>query len=226
MPSLLQRLLPPSVLAPPSSPDVSGQAYAFLAMTPVLPGERSALAEHLRGLGGNGRGPFARLGRTHFARLLVVDDFHHDRTWGQRHEDHLDLPYLVFSACLDGELDSWLDELAVALAPEVPQIWGRCVGGPAEPSGLKAYLLHNRISTGLFFAAYGGATVEQVRASLATQSRLVGFARRAQAIPPQDLQRAFLGEFAPADTPTRTTDTRTADTRTADTRTADSGSRA
>ncbi len=39
--------------------------------------------------------------------------------------------------------------------------------------------------------------------------------------PPQDLQGAFLGEFAPADTPTRTPDTRTADTRTAD-----SGSRA
>jgi hypothetical protein len=218
MPSLLQRLLPPSVLAPPSSPDVSGQAYAFLAMTPVKPGEQPALAEHLRGLGRSGRGPFARLGRTHFARLLVVEDFHHDRSWGQRHEDHLDLPYLVFSACLDGELDSWLDELAVALAPEVPHVWGRCVGGPSEASALKPYLLHNRISTGLFFAAYGGATVEQVRASLATQSRLVGFARRAQAIPPQDLQRTFLAEFAPT--------AASSATATATDATTDSGSRA
>lgn len=200
MPSLLQRLLPPSVLAPASSPDVSGQAYAFLALTPVRPGEQDALTAYLRGLGdgdgGAGRGPFDRLPRTHFARLLVVPDFAHDRSWGQRHEDHLDLPYLVFSACLDGDLDSWLDALCTELAPEAPQIWGRCVGAPADPSGpaLGAYLRHNQVHPGLFFAAYGGATVEQVRTSLAQQERLVAFARRAQTLPPQDLQRAFLAE--------------------------------
>ncbi len=197
MPSLLSALLSPSALAPASSPDVCGQAGAFLSMTPVRPGQQAELTAYLRGLGDGGRGPFARVTRTHFARLVVVPDFHHDAGWGQRHEDHLDLPYLVFTSCFDGDLGSYLDELCAELAPEAPLVWGRCVGAPEQVHGeaLKAYLLHNRIRTGLFFAAYPQATTVRVRASLARQERLVSFACRAQELAPPDLQRAFLAEF-------------------------------
>jgi hypothetical protein len=180
-----------------SSADVSGQAYAFMAMTPVRPGERDALATYLRDLRARGSSPLAKLPRTHLGRFVVVDDFHNDPSWKQRREDHLDLPYLVFTSNFDGDLDSYLDELCERLAPEAGEIWGRCVGcpEPARGPGLKAYLEHNRIRTGLFFAAYGDATTGTVERCLRRRERMIAFAVTAQGLEPAQLRRRFLDEF-------------------------------
>jgi hypothetical protein len=179
------------------SPNVSGQAYAFMAMTPIKPGEERPLAEYLRGLRARGPSPLARLARTHIGRFVIVPDFHHDPTWKQRAEEHLDLNYLIFTSNFDGALDSYLDELCEQLAPEAPEIWGRCVGCPERPEGaaLKAYLQHNQIKTGIFFAAYGHATVATVRRALRERERMIAFAVAAQGLEPAALQRAFLAEF-------------------------------
>jgi hypothetical protein len=183
-----------------ASPNVSGQAYAFMAMTPVKPGEERPLAEYLRGLRARGPSPFARLPRTHFARFVIVPDFHHDPTWKQRKEEHLDLNYLIFTSNLDGDLDSYLDELCEKLAPEAPEIWGRCVGCPESPRGaaLKKYLKHNRIQTGIFFAAYGHATVGTVKRALREREQMIAFAVASQGLEPEALQKSFLAEFGGA----------------------------
>jgi hypothetical protein len=182
------------------SSNVSGQAYAFMAMTPVKPGEEGALADYLHGLRGRGPSPLAKLARTHLGRFVIVKDFHNDPTWKQRKEEHLDLPYLVFTSNFDGELDSYLDELCEKLAPEAKEIWGRCVGCPESAKGaaLKRYLKHNQIDTGLFFAAYGTATVGTVKQSLAQRDTLIDFAIKAQGLEPEALQQAFLAEFGSA----------------------------
>jgi hypothetical protein len=140
----------------------SGQARAFMAMCPVSPEKADALVEHLRGLD---PGPFAKLPRTHMARLVVIRGFAHDPSWGVERDD-LDVSYLVFTSNHDGPTDSHLD--ALCALPEVSGIWGSCVGCPAMARGpaLKDYLLHNEIRTGLFFAAYGDATVQQVQDAL------------------------------------------------------------
>lgn len=130
-------------------PNVSGQAYAFMAMTPIRPGQEGLLADYLRGLKTS---PLARLERTHMGRFVIVSG------------KGLDPSYLVFTCCLDGNLDSYLNEL-VAL-PEAPAIWERCIGSEGALR-LKDYLLHNQIRTGVFFAAYGHATVQEVRSALA-----------------------------------------------------------
>jgi hypothetical protein len=177
--------------------NVSGQAYAFMAMTPVKPGEEKALTTYLRGLRDTGPSPLAKLARTHLARFVVVEDFHNDRTWKQRREEHLDLPYLIFTSNFDGDLDSYLDELCTALAPEAAEIWGRCVGCPERPSGdaLKRYLKHNQIHTGIFFAAYGAAPIGKIKRSLAHRDAVVEFARTSQGLEPAALQQAFLARF-------------------------------
>ncbi len=182
------------------SPNVSGQAYAFMAMTPVMPGEEQPLAEYLRGLRGLGPSPLAKLPRTHFARFVVAPDFHHDPTWKQPKEDHLDLNYLIFTSNFDGGLDSYLDELCEQLAPEAKEIWGRCVGCPESARGaaLKAYLEHNQIDTGMFFAAYGHATVGMVKQALRAREQTIAFAIKAQGMQPEALQQAFLAEFGGA----------------------------
>jgi hypothetical protein len=177
--------------------NVSGQAYAFMAMTPVKPGEEDALATYLRGLRDGGPSPFARVARTHLARFVIVPDFHNDRTWRQRKEEHLDVPYLIFTSNFDGALDSYLDELCEALGPEAQQIWGRCIGCPEKAGGaaLKQYLKHNQINTGIFFAAYGAAPTGKVKQALAHREQVMEFARTSQGLDPAALQRAFLAQF-------------------------------
>jgi hypothetical protein len=179
------------------SSNVAGQAYAFMAMTPVKPGEEGPLSDYLRGLRERGPSPLARLERTHLARFLIVPDFHNDTSWKQRRAEHLDLPYLIFTSNFDGDLDSYLDELCERLAPEAKEIWGRCVGCPASASGaaLKAYLKHNQLDTGIFFAAYGEATVATVKRRLAEREQLIEFARTSQGLDAQSLQQAFLARF-------------------------------
>lgn len=184
-----------------ASANVSGQAYAFMAMTPVKPGEERPLAEYLRGLRDRGPSPLAKLTRTHIARFVIVPDFHNDPTWKQRHEEHLDLNYLIFTSNLDGDIGSYLDELCEKLAPEAEEIWGRCVGCPENPRGaaLKTYLMHNQINTGIFFAAYGQATVGAVKKALREREKMIGFAIAAQGLQPEALHRRFLAEFGGTD---------------------------
>lgn len=179
------------------SPNVNGQAYAFMAMTPVKPGEEDALGTYLQGLHAAGPSPLSKLGRTHMARFVIVRDFHHDRTWKQRREDHLDLPYLIFTSNFDGDLDSYLDELCEALSDEAPQLWGRCVGCPQSATGpaLKDYLKHNQIDTGIFYAAYGHAQVGTIKRALAQRERMIEFALEAQEMEPAALQQAFVAQF-------------------------------
>jgi len=168
-----------------------------MAMTPVKPGEEDALTDYLRGLRARGPSPLAKLPRTHLGRFVIVKDFHNDPSWKQRKEEHLDLPYLIFTSNFDGDLDSYLDELCETLAPEAEEIWGRCVGCPetAKGAALKAYLKHNQIDTGIFFAAYGQATVGTVKRSLSQRERMIDFARTSQGLEPDALQQAFLREF-------------------------------
>jgi hypothetical protein len=183
-----------------ASANVTGQAYAFLAMTPVKPGEEGPLQEYLHSLRTRGPSPLARLSRTHLGRFVIVPDFHNDVSWKQLREEHLDLPYLIFTSNFDGDLDSYLDELCEGLAPEAGEIWGRCIGcpEPARGAALKAYLKHNQINTGIFFAAYGQADVGTVKRSLAQREQLIAFAISSQGLGPEDLQQAFLKEFGGA----------------------------
>ena len=177
------------------SSDVSGQAFALTVLTPIAAGEEQALRGHLEGLrAGGARGPLERLPRTHFGRWVIVPDF---VATDVPDADNLATPYLLFTACFDGDLDSYLDELGTKLATEAEEIWGRCAGAPRPAAGaaLKDYLKAHRIKTGFFVAAYGQATVREVRGALEQREKLIAFAQEAQGLQPADLQREFLERF-------------------------------
>ena len=180
-----------------SSANVWGQAYGFMAMTPIKPGEEDALRAYLERLRERGPSPLSKVAGTHMARFVIVEKFNTDAAYKQPHPETLAIPYLLFSSNLDGDIERYLDDLCEQLAVEGPKIWGRCIGCPEKARGpaLKAYLKHNQIDSGFFFAAYGEATVGQVRASLDQRERLIAFAVRAQGMPPAELQRAFVKEF-------------------------------
>lgn len=174
--------------------NTSGQATAFMALTPIRAGSEGELRSYLEALPRTGS-PLARLAGTHFARWVILHDWVNDPA--QPRVDHLESAYLIFTSNFDGPLDPYLDELCVKLAPEAREIWGRCIGCPPEASGprLKAYLLHNKIDTGFFVAAYPKATVAQVKAAVAARERLIAFTVRAQTLDADDLRRVFLEEF-------------------------------
>jgi hypothetical protein len=173
--------------------NTAGQAYAFLAMTPILPGEEGALRASIEALAPTR--PFARLTRTHFARLVILPDWVNDPS--QPSEEHLRSQYLIFSTTFDGSLDGYLDALCTELAPEAREIWGRCTGAPRRCRGgaLKRYLLHNQIDIGFFVAAYPHATVETVKATLAQRRQLAAFAVRTQGLGASALRSAYEEEF-------------------------------
>ena len=181
-----------------ASSNVNGQAYAFMAMTPIKPGEQEALQEYLHGLRDQAdRSPLAKLERTHMGRWVIADRFVTEPSWKQRKPETLEDAWLIFTSNFDGDLDSYLDELATKLAEEAQHIWGRCIGCPDPPKGaaLVKYLKHNQIDTGLFFAAYGNAKVPDVKRCLDQREQVVAFARRAQGLEAEALQAAFLEEF-------------------------------
>jgi hypothetical protein len=169
--------------------NTSGQAYAFLAMTPIVAGEEAALRRSIEGL--DRTRPFQRLPRTHVARLVILDDWVNDPS--QPKQDHLRSRYLIFSATFDGPRDSYLDALCKELAAEAKQIWGRCLGCPKSARGapLKRYLLHNQIDIGFFVAAYPHASVDKVNSVLALRRRLADFAIRTQGLGASELREAY-----------------------------------
>jgi hypothetical protein len=169
--------------------DRAGQAGALTILTPIEPGAEAQLRAYLEGLRG-GPSPLARLPRTHFGRWVIVPELVPD---DEPRPDHLDAPYLLFTACFDGPLDGYLDELCDTLAVEAQEIWGRCAGAPRPAVGaaLKAYLRAHHQRTGFFVAAYPQATVEQVRAALAQREAAIAFARAAQGMDPARLKAAF-----------------------------------
>jgi len=171
-----------------------GNQYALTVVTPILPGAERELRTYLEGLSPQ-NSPLTRLRRTHFGRWVIVEDFVADPS--ESDPDELGCQYLLFSATLDGDVFSYLDELCEELADEAEHIWGVCIGAPHPTRGpaLKAYLLHNQIDTGLFFSAYPNATVTDVRYALEARSRAVAFALEAQGMEPAALQQAFREEF-------------------------------
>lgn len=168
-------------------------AAALMVLTPIKAGREEDLSGYLEGL--RSSNPLARSPRTHFARWVILDQFVKDPT--QPRADPLGSRYLIFTSNFDGPVDSYLDDFCRELAAEAANIWGLCIGCPEPAAGspLKQYLMHNSIPTGLFFAAYPDASVEQVRHSLGVREKMIGFAVNAQAMDPADLHRAFLEEF-------------------------------
>jgi hypothetical protein len=162
-----------------------------MVMTPIDHGAEAELRAHLEAMSRE-TSTFAQLPRTHFGRWVILDQFVNEDD--QPKQERLASSYLIFTSNFDGDLDSYLDELCSVPADAT---WGRCAGCPRPASGdaLKRYLLHNQIKTGLFYAAYGDATVPQVVQALDQRERMIDFAVEAQGLEPDELQRRFRHEF-------------------------------
>jgi len=175
--------------------DVLGQSYAFLAMTPIIAGHEIALRTHLRGLPQEGGSPLARVPRTHFGRWVIMPQPAFEGA--PMHPDPFKSQYLFFSACFDGDLPSYLDDLCTLIPEEADAIWSHCAGYPGthDRAGFARYLTHNQIETEVYFSAYPQATVQRVRESLDLRDRILKFAVDTQGADAVELQARWRETF-------------------------------
>lgn len=174
-----------------------GQAYALSVLTPIRDGQEAPLVRCLNDLPEGTGSPLASVAGTHIARWVVIGDVVYEGA-GQRRPDHLSAGRLLFTSNFDGPLEPYLQRLCTGLAEVADRIWGHCSGYPgrADPGAFAAYLRSHQLECSLFFAAYGGRTVEQVEHSLTTRRDVIDFALRAQRMGAAELQSAFREVFA------------------------------
>jgi hypothetical protein len=138
---------------------------------------------------------FARLEMLHLARVQIFHSLVHQGP-RQKHTDALRVPQLVFTSTYDGPLDDYLDALRIRV-PEADEWWGRCPGYPGreDAGAFGSYVKSHAIRTSLWASAIPGATVADVRESLALRERLIGFAAAAQGLDAAALHDRFRAEF-------------------------------
>ena len=178
------------------SRNVSGQAYALTVLTSILDGHAAELTAHLDALPEGDDSPLARVPGTPLGRWVVIDHVRY-QGHGQRHRDALKASRLLFTSNFDGDLDAYLEKLRTGLGEDADAIWGHCRGYPGheDRAGFAAWLRAHEIEAALFFAAYGGHTVEQVHADLDKRTRLIEFALEAQGLEADELRSRFMERF-------------------------------
>jgi hypothetical protein len=177
------------------SRNVSGQAYGLTVLAPIADGHAGELTAHLERLGEGAASPLARVPGTHIARWVVMDDVIFQGE-GQRKRDRMG-PRLLFSSNFDGDVDAYLEGLRTGMGPDADAIWGHCRGYPGHEDGpaFAAWMRAHQLEAALFFAAYGGMTVDQVHANVDRRRRLLDFILEAQTLPPADLKARFMEAF-------------------------------
>lgn len=178
-----------------SDPNISGQAYALMVWTPIVPGRERSLQDTLQAFPEGEASPLAKLGSTHFARWIVLSSLHYQGPPQQ--QDHLKNAYLLFVSNFDGAVEEYLRSMARTIPVEVDAIWSHCAGYPGSQNipGFASYLRKNQIDTTFFVSAYPEATVADVRESLALRTSLLDFAVEYQGADDAVLQAAFLDRF-------------------------------
>jgi hypothetical protein len=177
------------------SHNVSGQAYALSILTPILDGHEQELNAHLDALGEGDASPLSRVPGTHIARWVVIGEVIHQGA-GQRRRDSL-TPRLLFSSNHDGDVGAYLESLRTGMGADADAVWGHCRGYPghADGPGFAAYMRAHTLDAALFFAAYGGMTVEQVHNNLDRRRKLLDLVLEGQKLDATDLKTRFMDSF-------------------------------
>lgn len=159
------------------------------ALLPVLDGRKEELASALEAMPAGPASPFARMGSTHFARLVLMDGFP-DRKGGQV----ADMPAcLFFGAEFDIPVAGYLEALCSLMPIEADAVFGTCAGypGASVPPLVREWILHHRIRPGFSIIGNPQASVRQVVDALRRREQIIGFALETRALAPAALKGAW-----------------------------------
>jgi hypothetical protein len=172
-----------------------GGVYALTVFTPILPGHEDELRAHLDALPVGEQSPLARLDQLHLSRIQIFDTLvdqgaPHRRETLKRH-------HLLFTSTVDGDLDPYLEAICERIGAQADGWWGHCAGypGTSDRAAFKRYIRAHKVDTGLLAVANPGATVQDVRESLALRERVVDFAAGGQGLDATALRERFLAAF-------------------------------
>jgi len=168
------------------------KAQPVTVLCPVEPDMLQALLAKLRRMPrGTPESPLRKTGRTHFGRWVVMERLCDED--GEESSDELTVPYLLFTANIDGDEASYLRVLVERNQDDMHEIWSHCIGYryTDDDPGLVAYLLANRIRTNLFFTPYPTATVEKVASAVNLRREFIDFAVRSDGIAAAELRQNF-----------------------------------
>jgi hypothetical protein len=166
-------------LASQLDPNQYGMAYGLTTMIPVLP-ERVDALDPLAS-------PFGALRQVHCLRLLVIRDLVYQGP--PQVPEHLDQPYLAFSASFDGELDPFLRDLAAL--PQSRAVFSCCQGYAEEPGAFVAWMRSHKKDNGYFLTPWPFKRVQDVQEALRVQDGFQGLVDGARGMSDAELQHAF-----------------------------------
>lgn len=176
----------------------SGSVYGLTILSPILADETAATSHncairmYLAGLPNDQRSPFARFSGTHMARLVVMDDVVF--VGRPSCEEHLKSQYLIFETNFDGDLDSYLTNMARTIPDEIDAVWKHCWGYPGvkgNEAAFVAYMKKCQVDTTFYFADVNAYTVKQTLLALQTQAAVAAFIDKNQGLPAALLQKNF-----------------------------------
>jgi len=157
------------------------------ALLPVRKDAEPALEALLKDLGPPS--PFARIERTHFARLLLMPPLPAARDGNLEAVPRC----LLFSAEFDGSAGGYVESLCQLMGSEADAIFGHCVGFPGvrRPAAVRSWLFTHRLHAGFSLHGHPGATVAEVRESLRSREELIEFALATRDADPSTFARVW-----------------------------------
>lgn len=181
-----------------------GEAYALTLLTPIKPQRGGDLARYLQNMPTGENSPLARCPEVHFARFVRIERLKTQWPGAPRRLPELRSEYLLFSADLTvsapryggfDPLERFLDDLLVRMPEEVDAIWGHCWGypGTSRPDEVARYFRACLLPPALYYAAYRGVPVADVKHAVEVRDGLIAFVR-AQPADDDALRTAYLKE--------------------------------
>ena len=201
--------------------NVSGNAYGLTILSPLKGGHVDAISyadiirDRLNDWGVNEESPMAMVPNTYLCRLFILDDVFSQslsagdffytansiasllsnkaRLRGLASEEHLKSKYLVFSANLHGDLDTWLTGMWQNANSEVKRIWEYCWGFDQvnDAAGFVSYMKKCQLETTLFFVGSTDDSLAEQLKGLYLKQEFTRFASEHQGLPAAELQQAY-----------------------------------
>jgi hypothetical protein len=159
------------------------------ALLPVPDDRREELGRALGAMPAGQASPLARIGATHFARLVVLDEFP-----GRNGGKLSGMPAcLFFGAEFDIPVAGYLEALCTRLPEEADAVFRTCAGYPgvSVPPLFSKWMLRHRIKAGFSLHGNPQVGVREVVESLRLRARIIEFALETRTLAPAALKEAW-----------------------------------
>jgi hypothetical protein len=178
-----------------SMTNINGKAYALTAITPMKPWKTPIvlLLFLLLRLFPSRLVYLKNLSFIHFARWVVVKRHQFPHVAPDQEREQLAYDYLLFFSNFNGTWNQYIDAFSTCLALGLDQIWIWSEKYPrAVPvSDFKRYITSVQFDTDFYYTAYPGAATNDVKAAIAAESALTGFADSSRGMTPDQFAGAW-----------------------------------